>query len=201
MISESESSDDDHFSDALEGRPTHSRPVSPNPQTKFDKGVDDSSSYAGDSGPQAHNGREIDVDPDEIRILGARSPSREDPPPSPKPSLQVPHTLVEKADHDDPPSHNGVPDMPTYGSLSADTGSSAVNARIGKQSRSPEAEEGVKAPDSVPETLVSRSDAELDYPSHTVSHHHGSSDAPLEEERVVSEAPCKSYFQCLRQEY
>jgi len=113
-----ESSSDEHFSDASEGRKMplrgddRSNATSPIPMTRVER-VDDEPSYGEVPGTDAYKKRTQDAVPDEVEIVPdgtrSRSTSRlraEDRPVTPGGS-PVPKTVVEKID--DAPAHGEVP--------------------------------------------------------------------------------------------
>jgi hypothetical protein len=103
-----ESSSDEHFSDASEGRALHNvrnEATSPIPITRVER-VDDEPSHGEVPGTDAYNKRTQDAVPDEVEIVPdgtrSRSTSRVTPGGSP-----IPKTVVEKID----------PDQPGYGDV------------------------------------------------------------------------------------
>ncbi|KAF2813140.1 uncharacterized protein BDZ99DRAFT_381482 [Mytilinidion resinicola] len=112
-----ESSSDEHFSDASEGRKTlqggdRSNAASPIPMTRVER-VDDEPSYGEVPGTDAYQKRTQDAVPDEVEIVpdGARSRStsrlRADDRPVTPGGSPVPKTVLEKVD--DAPAHGEVP--------------------------------------------------------------------------------------------
>ncbi|KAK2757007.1 hypothetical protein FQN54_004975 [Arachnomyces sp. PD_36] len=124
-VSESE---EDHFSDASEGRRSSSRPTSgrfsPVPRTKVER-VDDTPSYGEIPGSPAYGKRAQDAVPDEVEIVPEGSRSRRqstagmsDRPSSPSGGT-TPRTVVEKVDPESP-SYGDVPGTEAYDARKAD---------------------------------------------------------------------------------
>ncbi|KAF2107637.1 hypothetical protein BDV96DRAFT_589133 [Lophiotrema nucula] len=127
---ELESSSDEHFSDASEGREARagqaerSNATSPIPMTRVER-VDDEPSYGEVPGTDAYNKRAQDAVPDEVEIVpeGTRSRSvsrvsAENRPLTPGGS-PVPRTVVEKVDPETP-SHGEVPGTEAHKIRAAD---------------------------------------------------------------------------------
>ncbi|OAG05902.1 uncharacterized protein CC84DRAFT_1119428 [Paraphaeosphaeria sporulosa] len=151
-----ESSSDEHFSDASEGRvekPDRSTATSPIPVTRVER-VDDEPSYGEVPGTEAYNKRTQDAVPDEVEIVPegqrSRSASRvsiSDRPYTPG-GTQIPKTVVEKIDPDTP-SHGDVPGTLAHDLRAAD----AVPDIVLKAPEPPE-----KAPEEgTPTASISRS--------------------------------------------
>jgi hypothetical protein len=117
-----ESSEDEYFSDASEGR-RKSRPVSPIPRTRVEM-VDDIPSHGQIPGSSAYQKRIQDAVPDEVEIvpegrLSKRSSMASlEPPRSPGGTI-IPRTVVEKVDPSSP-SYGDVPGTPAYEKRLAD---------------------------------------------------------------------------------
>ncbi|KAL1998121.1 hypothetical protein VTN02DRAFT_6821 [Thermoascus thermophilus] len=121
-------SEDDHFSDASEGRPGSpsqgaSGRAPPVPRTRVEK-VDDSPSYGEVPGSAAYEKREQDAVPDEIEVIPDGAPSRRASsaglePPSTPGGTPVPRTLVEKVDPS-AASYGEVPGTEAYEKRKAD---------------------------------------------------------------------------------
>jgi hypothetical protein len=115
ITSSAESSSDEHFSDASEGRAlqnTRNEATSPIPITRVER-VDDEPSHGEVPGTDAYKMRTQDAVPDEVEIvpdgLRSRSTSRvsiSDRPVTPG-GTPIPKTVVEKID----------PDQPGYGDV------------------------------------------------------------------------------------
>ncbi|OJJ51274.1 hypothetical protein ASPZODRAFT_163132 [Penicilliopsis zonata CBS 506.65] len=163
-------SDDDHFSDASEGRDfAHSHPpsgrASPVPRTRVEK-VDDEPRYGEVPGTTAYEKRGHDAVPDEIEVIpeGTRSRSHSavrdlDRPVTPG-GTPIPRTLVEKVDPTSP-SLGEIPGTAAYKQRKADAVPDLV-VRAGDFSaaQSPLLEpqrSGTATP--VPETRLSRVDS------------------------------------------
>ncbi|KAF2864834.1 hypothetical protein BDV95DRAFT_508459 [Massariosphaeria phaeospora] len=126
---ELESSSDEHFSDASEGHVAaaqtgRSEATSPIPTTRVER-VDDEPSYGEVPGTDAYEKRVQDAVPDEVEVVpeGTRSRSTSrvnagDRPLTPGGS-QVPKTVVEKVDPDQP-SHGDVPGTHAFELRAAD---------------------------------------------------------------------------------
>ncbi|KAL5424701.1 hypothetical protein PMIN04_003084 [Paraphaeosphaeria minitans] len=150
-----ESSSDEHFSDASEGRvvkPDRSTATSPIPVTRVER-VDDEPSYGEVPGTEAYNKRTQDAVPDEVEIVlegqRSRSASRvsiSDRPYTPG-GTQIPKTVVEKIDPD-VPSHGDVPGTLAHEYRAAD----AVPDIVLKAPEPPE-----KKPEGTPTASISRS--------------------------------------------
>ncbi|KAJ9604100.1 hypothetical protein H2200_011623 [Cladophialophora chaetospira] len=112
--------EEEHFSDASEGKKKISRPVtpvSPIPKTRIEK-VDDEPSYGEVPGTPAYEKRVADAVPDEVEVLpeglgrlSKRSSQYLEPPTTPGGTL-IPRTVVEKVD----------PESPSYGEVPKTTG-------------------------------------------------------------------------------
>ncbi|KAJ4292510.1 hypothetical protein N0V90_009172 [Kalmusia sp. IMI 367209] len=122
-----ESSSDEHFSDASEGRPgqpDRSNATSPIPVTRVER-VDDQPSYGEVPGTDAYQKRVQDAVPDEVEVVpeGSRSRSASRVSLSDRPftpgGTQVPKTVVEKVDPD-APSYGDVPGTQAYELRAAD---------------------------------------------------------------------------------
>lgn len=133
---ELESSSDEHFSDASEGRAARnaqeerSNATSPIPMTRVER-VDDEPSYGEVPGTDAYNKRAQDAVPDEVEVvpegMRSRSASRvalESRPLTPGGS-PVPKTIVEKVDPDTP-SYGDVPGTDAYKVRAADAAPDVV---------------------------------------------------------------------------
>ncbi|KAF1973658.1 hypothetical protein BU23DRAFT_532853 [Bimuria novae-zelandiae CBS 107.79] len=173
-----ESSSDEHFSDASEGRPEplgRSNATSPIPVTRVER-VDDEPSYGEVPGTDAYAKRAQDAVPDEVEVVpeGQRSRSTSRVSASDRPftpgGTQIPKTVVEKID----------PDVPSYGD---------VPGTLAHELRAADAEPDVvlKAPqppekkpeEGTPTASISRSpmssdseDADADEPSGSAADDH-----------------------------
>ncbi|KAJ9214660.1 hypothetical protein DTO166G4_3716 [Paecilomyces variotii] len=164
-------SDEEHFSDASEGRlASVSRPASraesPVPITRVEK-VDDEPSYGEVPGSTAYEKRQQDAVPDEVEVLPegqhSRRGSRVELEPDVVPSGNtVPRTLVEKVDPE-APSYGEVPGTEAYERRKADAAPDLVfrAAESGSRSNSIDAspQEQKTPPSPVPQTLLSRVDS------------------------------------------
>lgn len=122
-----ESSSDEHFSDASEGRAGQtgrSNVTSPIPTTRVER-VDDEPSYGEVPGTEAYKKRVQDAVPDEVEVVpeGSRSRSASrvglgDRPYTPG-GTPVPKTVVEKVDPEQP-SYGDVPGTHAYEVRAAD---------------------------------------------------------------------------------
>ncbi|KAL2757619.1 hypothetical protein ACRALDRAFT_2099059 [Sodiomyces alcalophilus JCM 7366] len=90
------SESDDHFSDAQSA--PMSAPTSPTPKTRVEK-VDNEPSYGEVPGTEAYRKREEDAVPDEIAVVGDRSPTSPaaDEDQTPLGSQHIPKTVVEES--------------------------------------------------------------------------------------------------------
>jgi len=122
-----ESSSDEHFSDASEGRTgqvDRSNANSPIPVTRVER-VDDQPSYGEVPGTDAYQKRTQDAVPDEVEIVpeGSRSRSTSRVSSSDRPytpgGTPVPKTVVEKLDPE-VPSYGDVPGTQAYEARAAD---------------------------------------------------------------------------------
>jgi hypothetical protein len=125
----SESSSDEHFSDASEGRlqqgeAARSNATSPVPVTRVER-VDDQPSYGEVPGTDAYSKRTQDAVPDEVEIVpdGSRSRSASRVSSSDRPltpgGTPIPKTVVEKLDPT-APSHGDVPGTQAFAARAAD---------------------------------------------------------------------------------
>jgi len=120
-----ESSEDEYYSDASEGRKKSrpATPASPIPRTRVEM-VDDIPSYGQIPGSPAYQKRIQDAVPDEVEIvpegrLSKRSSMASlEPPRSPGGTI-IPRTVVEKVDPSSP-SYGDVPGTPAYEKRLAD---------------------------------------------------------------------------------
>ncbi|KAL1858670.1 hypothetical protein Plec18167_003454 [Paecilomyces lecythidis] len=163
-------SDEEHFSDASEGRRASisrppSRGESPIPITRVEK-VDDEPSYGEVPGSTAYEKRQQDAVPDEVEVVPDGQHSRrgsrvelEDVIPS---GNTVPRTLVEKVDPEEP-SYGEVPGTEAYERRKADAAPDLVfkAEESGSRSNSVDAssQEQKTPPSPVPQTLLSRVDS------------------------------------------
>ncbi|KAL1962053.1 hypothetical protein VTN77DRAFT_639 [Rasamsonia byssochlamydoides] len=177
-------SEDEHFSDASEGRRnSQSRPVSPVPRTRVEK-VDDEPRYGEVPGTPAYEKRGQDAVPDEIEVVPEGSRSRrlsttEDPvTPGGTP---IPRTVVEKVDPSTP-SYGEVPGTEAYQLRQADAVPDIIlnTAQAAEQSASLDPAAPVAPEHTVPETLLSRVD--------TLPNEDPSSPRPLAHRRSPSDA-------------
>lgn len=206
-------SEDDHFSDASEGRPRSpsqgaSGRTSPVPRTRVEK-VDDNPSYGEVPGSAAYEKREQDAVPDEIEIIPDGAPSRRAStaglePPSTPGGTPVPRTLVEKVDPS-APSYGEVPGTEAYEMRKAD----ATPDRILKMSESGERppsfdlepQEHSSPSGPIPETRLSHVDS---FPNDSASpgpraHTRHPSDAEPDSIEEVQDPPGKSGFSLAHQ--
>jgi hypothetical protein len=127
--STSESSSDEHFSDASEGRlqqgeAARSNATSPVPVTRVER-VDDQPSYGEVPGTDAYSKRTQDAVPDEVEVVpeGARSRSASRLSASDRPltpgGTEIPKTVVEKLEPDKP-SYGDVPGTHAFELRAAD---------------------------------------------------------------------------------
>lgn len=134
MHIESSEGEEDHFSDASEGRP-HAKPPSsrnsPVPITRVEK-VDDTPSHGQTPGTPAYQMRMADAVPDEVEVVpeGKRSNrtsrSFEERPITPG-GTPIPRTVVEKVDPSTP-SHGDIPGTEAYEKRIADAAPDIVIA-------------------------------------------------------------------------
>ena len=124
-----ESSSDEHFSDASEGRlqqgeAARSNATSPVPVTRVER-VDDQPSYGEIPGTDAYSKRTQDAVPDEVEVVpeGTRSRSASRLSASDRPvtpgGTEIPKTVVEKLDPDTP-SYGDVPGTHAFELRAAD---------------------------------------------------------------------------------
>lgn len=120
-----ESSEDDYFSDASEGRRKVSRPQTPSspiPTTRVEK-VDGEPSYGQVPGTQAYEKRRQDAVPDEVEVVSegrlSKRNSRQYLDPSSPGGTRIPKTVVEKVDPDSA-SYGEVPGTEAYQKRLAD---------------------------------------------------------------------------------
>ncbi|KAK2762504.1 hypothetical protein FQN53_007513 [Emmonsiellopsis sp. PD_33] len=190
-------SEDDHFSDASEGRrsPFRSRSPSPVPRTRVEK-VDNSPSYGEIPGSPAYEKRELDAVPDEIEIIGNKSPSRPQSSASRRLSLapdQIPRTVVEKIDPSSP-SYGEEPGTPAYETHKADSAPDIIlkipesGSHSSIAAEEPMQNSGRASP--VPETLLSRVESvPEDQPRPLSAHRRSPSDALPDAIQTVPDAP------------
>lgn len=201
-------SDEEHFSDASEGRlASVSRPASraesPVPITRVEK-VDDEPSYGEVPGSTAYEKRQQDAVPDEVEVLPegqhSRRGSRVELEPDVVPSGNtVPRTLVEKVDPE-APSYGEVPGTEAYERRKADAAPDLVfrAAESGSRSNSIDAspQEQKTPPSPVPQTLLSRVDSIPTDGTTSAPHAHRRrpSDALPDATETVEDAPGKPNF-------
>ncbi|KAH8700304.1 hypothetical protein BGW36DRAFT_373837 [Talaromyces proteolyticus] len=154
-------SEEDHFSDASEGRSQEnslasSRAASPVPRTRVEK-VDDQPRHGEVPGTLAYEKREQDAVPDEMEVVPegsrSRSSSRVARPSTPG-GTPIPRTMVVKVD--ETPSHGEVPGTEAYELRKADAVPDTVVKTPGDQT--PSTLQREYSEQSVPETLLSRVD-------------------------------------------
>ncbi|PLB34339.1 uncharacterized protein BDW47DRAFT_112445 [Aspergillus candidus] len=191
-------SDEDHFSDASEGRErSDSQPLSdrasPVPLTRVER-VDENPAYGEVPGTSAYEIRERDAVPDQIEVIpeGSRSRSASTAGPSRRPSdagePSIPRTVVEVVNPDEP-SHGDVPGTLAYEQRKADAVPDVVMTTPGPSpSLSPESN---AADVEVPETVLSRVDSspEQDESPHPRAHQRKPSDALPDVTKTVPDAP------------
>lgn len=164
-----DSSSDEYFSDASEGRRKSSRPqtpVSPIPKTRVER-VDDEPAYGEVPGTPAYDKRVLDAVPDEIEVvpegrLSKRSSQILERSTTPE-GTPIPRTVVEKVDPDDT-SYGDDPNTRAYQHRKSDSVPDIVlkAPRPGEQRRSHE-EEGASSITSptppIPETIITPVDS------------------------------------------
>ncbi|PGH05829.1 hypothetical protein AJ80_08277 [Polytolypa hystricis UAMH7299] len=191
-------SEDDHFSDASEGRlPSRprSRAQSPVPKTRVEK-IDDAPSYGEIPGSPAYEKRELDAVPDEVEIIGDRAPSRPlstsqspNTPLSPG-GTSIPRMVVEKVDPSET-SYGEEPGTPAYELHKADAAPDVI-LRVGESDcKSPESPPESSRNSPIPETLLSRVESlpEEDAPRPFIAHKRRPSDALPDVVETVPDAP------------
>ncbi|GAD93390.1 conserved hypothetical protein [Paecilomyces variotii No. 5] len=200
-------SDEEHFSDASEGRRASisrppSRGESPIPITRVEK-VDDEPSYGEVPGSTAYEKRQQDAVPDEVEVVpdgqhsrrGSRVELEEDVIPS---GNTVPRTLVEKVDPEEP-SYGEVPGTEAYERRKADAAPDLVFKadESGSRSNSIDAsqQEQKTPPSPVPQTLLSRVDSIPADGTTSAPHAHRRrpSDALPDATETVEDAPVVHY--------
>jgi hypothetical protein len=164
-----ESSEDEYFSDASEGRRRASRPqtpASPIPRTRIER-VDDTPAYGEVPGTAAYARRAQDAVPDEVEVSGRlskRSSQYLEPPTTPGGTL-IPRTVVEKVDPSSP-SYGEAPGSKGYSHRKADSVPDLVlKAPEPGKKKGPEAETSPSSGQSppIPETIVTRVDSNPAY--------------------------------------
>ncbi|KAI9779054.1 MAG: hypothetical protein M1839_007720 [Geoglossum umbratile] len=165
--------EDEHFSDASEGRQSPaSRPHSPIPSTRVEK-VDGGPSYGEVPGTSAYEMRKEDAVPDEVEIIRDSDDGKKviDRPTTPG-GRPIPTTVVEKVDPLTP-SHGEVPGTDAHEIRKADAvpdlvlkiPEPGVKSEAISQSRSPSPTTGTPGDKPIPITKLSRVDS---LPSHRV---------------------------------
>jgi hypothetical protein len=170
LITLIESSDEEYFSDASEGRRRASRPqtpASPVPKTRVER-VDSNPAYGEVPGTPAYDRRAKDAVPDEVEVvpegrLSKRSSQYLEPPTTPGGTI-IPRTVVEKVD----PSFSSYGDEPgtrAYSHRKMDSIPDLVlRAPEGERSRQQESQRSPSATSpQIPETIVTRVDDEPAY--------------------------------------
>ena len=170
MTKLADSSDEEYFSDASEGRKKASRPqtpASPVPKTRVER-VDNDPAYGEVPGTTAYDRRSQDAVPDEVEVvpegrLSKRSSQYLEPPTTPGGTF-IPRTVVEKVD----PSSSSYGDEPgtiAYKHRKVDSVPDLVlKAPESGRYREPESEQPPSSTSvTVPETLVTRVDTEPAY--------------------------------------
>jgi hypothetical protein len=204
-LGQDSSSDEDHFSDASEGR-LKSRPqsilASPVPRTRVER-VDDDAQYGEVPGTDAYEKRGQDAVPDELEVVPEGSSSRNrstegshDRPLTPGGS-PIPQTMVEKVDPDSP-SYGEVPGTEGFEKHRADAVPDVVRTTSEPGSHqsatSPTHDDAASPP--IPETRLSRVDTiptEEELPSRPQAHHRRSpSDSQPDTVETVPDIPGKS---------
>ncbi|EED16555.1 conserved hypothetical protein [Talaromyces stipitatus ATCC 10500] len=156
-------SEDDHFSDAIEGEPqSHSRKssraASPVPITRVER-VDDEPRHGEVPGTLAYDKRTQDAVPDEVEIVPegsrSRSSSRVREPTSPG-GTPIPRTTVIKVD--ETPSYGEVPGTDAYDKRKADAVPDLVLKTTGDEQK-PQELHREDSDQSVPETRLFRVDS------------------------------------------
>jgi hypothetical protein len=165
-----DSDDEDHFSDASEGRRRASRPetpASPVPKTRVER-VDDSPAYGEVPGTSAYQRRAQDAVPDEVEVvpegrLSKRSSQYLEPPTTPGGSV-IPRTVVEKVDPSSP-SYGEDPGTKAFYHRKADSIPDLVlRAPEGPRSRQQGTDTSPSATSPpIPSTIVTRVDDEPAY--------------------------------------
>lgn len=166
-----ESSDDEYFSDASEGRRRASSrpqtPASPIPRTRVER-VDDSPAYGEVPGTAAYTRRAQDAVPDEVEVVSGRLSKRSsqylEPPTTPGGTV-VPRTVVEKVDPSSP-SYGDEPGTKGYSHRKADSIPDLVlkAPEPGKKTAmNPDASPSSSQSPPVPETIVTRVDSNPAY--------------------------------------
>lgn len=170
LIIGTESSDEEYFSDASEGRKRASRPqtpASPVPKTRVER-VDDSPAYGEVPGTTAYDRRARDAVPDEVEVvpegrLSKRSSQYLEPPTTPGGSI-IPRTVVEKVDPTSS-SYGDEPGTKAFGHRKMDSIPDLVLKAPddgGSRQYDPDAPSS-SAPPQIPETVVTRVDTEPAY--------------------------------------
>lgn len=190
-------SDNDHFSDASEGRQSDSRhpsrSQSPIPRTRVEK-VDHSPRYGETPGSSEYEKRVTDAVPDEVEIMAENTPSDKHSGDASDESrnLQgtpVPMTVIEKVDPQSP-DHGEEPGTVAYDIRMADAPPDKVY-KIGDPRRS-ELEENQEVPSEadqpLPETFLSRVDTiPSESPKSFTAHRRRPSDTLPDGEELVSD--------------
>ncbi|KPI44453.1 uncharacterized protein AB675_8441 [Cyphellophora attinorum] len=164
-----QSSEDEYFSDASEGRRRASRPqtpASPIPRTRIER-VDDTPAYGEVPGTAAYARRAQDAVPDEVEVTGRlsrRSSQYLEPPTTPGGTL-IPRTVVEKVDPSSP-SYGEAPGSKGFSHRKADSVPDLVlKAPEPGKRKGPEHGTSPSSGQSppVPETIVTRVDSNPAY--------------------------------------
>ncbi|CRG90187.1 hypothetical protein PISL3812_07230 [Talaromyces islandicus] len=188
---ESASEEEDHFSDASEGRSLNaSRAASPVPRTRVEK-VDDEPRHGEVPGTPAYNQRGQDAVPDEVEVVPegsrSRSSSRAERPFTPG-GTPIPQTIVSKVD--ETPSYGDVPGTPAYDQRKADAVPDIILKMPGEP-QTPSSLSRESSDQSVPETKLSRVDTLPKDPTSPMlrAHRRSPSDALPDFTETVEETP------------
>jgi hypothetical protein len=201
-------SDDEHFSDASEGNPSHdsqtpSGRTSPVPRTRVER-VDSSTQHGEVPGTAAFEKREQDAVPDEIEIVPEGSHSQghspagsEDQQPLSPESSPIPRTVVEKVDPGEP-SYGEVPGTLAHEKRLADAVPDVVTKASDSEGGSPTPPAYDPPPPEtdgsiadIPETRLERVEsipADEDLPPHPQAHTRSLSDALPDTVETVPDA-------------
>ncbi|KAJ5669365.1 hypothetical protein N7462_010435 [Penicillium macrosclerotiorum] len=201
-------SDEDHFSDASEGRahrqtsPRSVRTASPVPRTRVER-VDNDPQHGEVPGTVAYQQRKQDAVPDEIALVPEGSRSRDSSPAgsqdrsSTPGGSPIPRTQVEKIDPASP-SHGEVPGTEAFEKRQADAVPDIITKASDSDSPLPSPSADRASPDSnlsnqsIPETRLSRVDtipADEELPSRPCAHQRSPSDALPDSVESIRDSP------------
>ena len=207
FILDTSEGEDDHFSDASEGRrirdSLQSGQTSPIPRTRIER-IDDKPSHGEVPGTDAYNMRRQDAVPDEVEIVPEGSRSRRASSAISRPltpgGTPIPRTVVEKVDPASP-SHGDIPGTEAFAKRRADATPDLVRKISNDANKSPEYFQSKQTPGNmpIPETKITKVDAEPAYGEEegTIAQEMRQADATPDTLEIAGDAPGKPRSQAL----